>query len=563
MVFFGNDLLAFRGEIVLAKSEPVQILIRPVHQFRVFPGRDYAMSLGEMAVLHTSPMQRLKGLRQIGLGCWGLPTAEHTRLAHSLGTTYWAAEFLTRLRTNVFSESVGDGCDPPGNRQRLEQIDDDLGTDLSLDLIVRLFALVHDMTLLPLGHTLQFQSGYYTNEQTNLGRARSCFKWINNELKLALQSVYENGKVSQIKLADCLRGHLRIVERLFHFRHGLEEPEGRSERPRTFVLPEKTESAFFPLVIDLIASTFSADLVDFALRDSLGAGMPRSFDEGVSDYLCIYAQPMGSTNRHHRKSVKPGRSLPISPNTYRLGLNPLSGVYRHEVVTGVMSLQRVRYELAERVFYHEDKLIADAMMDRVLRLIDEETHALSQETGPFAQTRLLRIGDDDFLKLLIRQEKLVLRRKARQKTGDGTPRSLMSDLITRRLYKEAFRVERLSDLSSGGHRLVKQALQPKGRTELERRILCRIPELNAPDLLVSTRPFSMQAKPSSVLIGWVDGQPSPLMDIARKFGYAGEALSMAERYQSLWSLSVYLHPEARPFASRVDQICRRIFLAKP
>ena len=537
------------------KSTVVQVLLSPVHAFRIFPNRDYAMSLGEMAVFHTAPMQRLKGLRQIGLGCLGLPTAEHSRLAHSLGTAYWAVEFLTRLRQNVFSESVGDGGHPPGNRQRLENIDQALGPELSLDLIVRLFALVHDMTLLPLGHTLQFQSGYYTDDQANGERANVCFKRIDKELQSALQSVYD-GKGMPAELLQCLREHLRIVERLFHFRHGFEDLKPNPDSSKRPTLSAQVEGAFFPLVIDMIASTFSADLVDFAQRDSLGAGIPRYFDEALGDYLCVYIQSAGATPRQSGHAVKARR-------IYRLGLNPLRGMYRHEVVTGVLSLQRVRYELAERVFYQEDKLIADAMLDRVLRFIDEKTQAVRQESGPFAQARLLRIGDDDFLKLVMSQEKRVFRKKSPQKHSHRTAQLLMPDLLARRLYKEAFRVERMSDLSSRGHRLVKQAVQPSGRTALERRILGRIPELAETDLLVSIRPFSMQAKPSSVLIGWMDGQPAPLMDIARRFGYAGEALSMAERYQSLWSLSVYLHPEVRSLTSRVDQICRELFLAHP
>ena len=208
-----------RKATMLEKSKTVQVLGRLVHKFPVFQGLDYDISLGEMAVLQTSPMQRLRGLRQIGLGYLALPTAEHSRLAHSLGTAYWAVEFLTHLRSNIFSNRVGDGYDPPGNCQRLEEIEGELGSDLSLELIVRLFALVHDMTLLPLGHTLQFQLGYYGNKEANAGRAHCCLQWIRKELKRALSSVYEGGEVSHSQLYDCLISHLSLVQRLFHFRH--------------------------------------------------------------------------------------------------------------------------------------------------------------------------------------------------------------------------------------------------------------------------------------------------------------------------------------------------------
>jgi hypothetical protein len=220
------------------------------------------------------------------------------------------------------------------------------------------------------------------------------------------------------------------------------------------------------------------------------------------------------------------------------------------------------------------------MLDRAIRLVDDETHAVSQELGPFSQTQLLRMGDEDLLKLIETEERKALSKvlprdeKHRPSTQDLRPQRrkrmtfqrnvqpVMPDLLARRLYKEAFRVSRISDLSPQGRSLVEKAVHPKGRTALERKILRRIPELAETDVIFSSRPFSMQAKPSSVLIGWMDGQPAPLMDIARRFGYATEALDLADRYQALWSLSVYLHPEAFSFAPQVQQVCRMLFQAK-
>ncbi|MGD9850958.1 MAG: hypothetical protein AB7T38_06810 [Nitrospirales bacterium] len=535
------------------KSLAVQELVRPVHRFRVFPNRDYDLSLAEMAVLQTSPIQRLRKLRQIGLGYLALPTAEHSRLAHSLGTAYWAVEFLGHLRSNCFSQSVGDGYDPPGNCQRLEAIEEELGPDVSLDLIVRLFALVHDMTLLPLGHTLQFQLGYFNREKANAGRAQCCLQWIRKELKTALSSAYGGGDVAFSKLFNGLMAHLCIVQNIFDLRENSENRKKTHKVPQDSKISAEVETAFYPLVIDLIASTFSADLVDFALRDSLGAGMLRTFDGKLGDYLCVYCLP-GETE----KPFPPGGGNKSRQSTltksYRLGLNPLRETYRDEVVAGVLSLQRIRYELAENVFYHEEKLVADAMLDRVIRLIDEKSHVVSQELGLFSQMKLLRIGDEDFLKLLETKERQVSGKRLRR---------IMPDLLARRLYKEVFRVSRLSDLSPDARLLVEKAANPKGRTALERKVLRRIPELTESDLIFSSRPFSMQAKPSSVLIGWTDGQPLPLMDIARRFGYATEALDLAERYQSLWSLSIYLHPEALTVAPKVKQVCQALFQTSP
>lgn len=558
------------------KSLSVQELIRPVHRFRVFPNRDYDLSLAEMAVLQTSPIQRLRKLRQIGLGYLALPTAEHSRLAHSLGTAYWAVEFLNHLRSNFFSQSVGDGFDPPGNSQRLDDLEAGVGPDVSTDLVVRLFALVHDMTLLPLGHTLQYQLGYFNKQKNNAGRAQWCLQWIRKELKTALSSVY--GGSDFWPLYEGLMVHLDIVQRIFDFREHSAPTKIKQKVSGDSKVPAEVETAFYPLVIDLIASTFSADLVDFALRDSLGAGMSRNYDEGLMDYLCVFSLPVHTGGARRSKSGR-GKNFGRSPHStsYRLGLNPLRDTYRDEVVSGVLSLQRIRYELAEKVFYHEEKLVADAMLDRVIRLIDQDCHGMSQESGSFSQQKLLRMGDEDFLNLLLTKERQVVSGKG---SGTETPQKatrpivgkpqrkttsakglkpLMPELLARRLYKEVFRVSSVSDLSPDARSLVERAAHPRGRTALERKILRRIPALTENDVIVSSRPFSMQAKPSSVLVAWTDGRPVPLMDIARRFGYATEALDLADRYLFLWSLSVYLRPEASLIAPKVKEVCQALF----
>lgn len=65
----------------------------PIHRFIVLDD-------GEIALLDTTPVQRLRRLRQLGLAYLAFPGAEHTRFGHALGALAVGERVLAALRTN-------------------------------------------------------------------------------------------------------------------------------------------------------------------------------------------------------------------------------------------------------------------------------------------------------------------------------------------------------------------------------------------------------------------------------------------------------------------------------
>jgi HD superfamily phosphohydrolase len=533
-----------------AKSNAVGFLSERLDTIHVMAGYSLRLTRADTAVLHTRPLQRLVRLRQTGLAYMVWPSAENTRLSHSLGTLYWAWRLLESVRSN---SSAGKGAPAQGlnGPDALQRMSDILGEDLSLDLLVRLFALTHDLALLPLGHTLQFQLGFYCEPNAQAARARKCLDVIRQEIEDAPELCDLVGANSRHEALTCLRKHLDVVECVFGLApllHG--KPWRAPERVSTENLARWLPVLTF--VYDVNHATFSADMIDFVLRDSLAAAMPRYFDERLLDSTCIFqTEAVGTLADLLPRSIQGAR-----PHIYRFGLNAVGTRLRHDVITGAAALYRARYEIAERVFYNDTKGAADAMFDRALRVVDQRTGQIRRPAGPFAEDRLLQMGDDELLALVETEEQ---RSMGRGQGPEPSRPAIMNDLLSRRLYREIFRVADRSQLSPDGYRLASDASDPAVRDQIEQRIVSATSGLAPSDIAFACRPSRMQAKKASMLIGLSDGRPQPLHEIAERCNLGREVLEIHEQYARLWALSVYLRPRAYSLANSVRQACRDMF----
>src|SRR5881296_4337763 len=91
---------------------------------------DIEMSSLEVELMDTPEFQRLRGIKQLGTAYLVFPSAVHTRFEHSLGTSWMAHRILQAVR-------------------RTEAISQDE------ERLIRVSALLHDVTHIPFGHTLE------------------------------------------------------------------------------------------------------------------------------------------------------------------------------------------------------------------------------------------------------------------------------------------------------------------------------------------------------------------------------------------------------------------------
>src|SRR5213593_679853 len=91
---------------------------------------DIEVSTLEVELMDTPEFQRLRGIKQLGTAYLVFPSAVHTRFEHSLGTSWMAHRILQSVRQ---TESVSH----------------------DQESLICVSALLHDLTHIPFGHTLE------------------------------------------------------------------------------------------------------------------------------------------------------------------------------------------------------------------------------------------------------------------------------------------------------------------------------------------------------------------------------------------------------------------------
>jgi hypothetical protein len=267
----------------------------PARTIDVWAGCEHTLTRAEEALVASPPFQRLRRLRQMGLAFHAWPNAENTRASHSFGVAYWASRYLQALRQGP------DAVTQAGLTAAAGELD-----GLSFDVVLRLFGLLHDIDLLPLGHTLRYQSGLFT-EAPGRPRLWAC--------------------VEAIKAAA---GDLPGFDRHLDAAAGILADEGAGHGR---------------LPVELVNSGLGADLVDFALRDSFAITRRQAFPAGLAEALRLVETDDGW-----------GLALDVTdPATARARVALADDLYL------------ARFQVFAASVYHPVKLAADAMLDLALR----------------------------------------------------------------------------------------------------------------------------------------------------------------------------------------------------
>ncbi|MBI2302296.1 MAG: HD domain-containing protein [Armatimonadetes bacterium] len=254
-----------------------------------------------------------------------------------------------------------------------------------------------------------------------------------------------------------------------------------------------------PVAQEIISGTVCADLLDYLRRDAFHTGLAQGYDDRLF------------------------RSFDVVDGHLAVDLQK-NGLFRHDVLSELIHLLRVRYNLTERVYYHHAKAVAGAMISKALEL------ALAAER--LTVPELCELRDDSLL--------FLLRERCRDVPG---VEMLLDELDSRRLYKRVYLLT-LPGYGRVGISFEKQAelaqryhFDRDERAAAEARLAERLGVPPAAVILYCPSP-SMQLKEARVLVR-VDGERAVPLDSLRN----PEVDSLREKYGALWRFFVCLHRE--------------------
>lgn len=377
------------------------------------------------------------------------------------------------------------------------------------------------------------------------------------------------------------------------------------------------ETAFAPLfrqfefrpnrdafMLDIVGNTVCADLLDYAKRDSLFAGLRLDYDSDriaenftlvsldASAYELSHSQDNAESSSGESRVPK-GRSDPFAGWCLRTAISLVSHKYRIDIPSELMNLLNVRFYLYERAIYHPTKCAAGSMLGTALQLLGWRGPGTG-DILPTLPDHLRYVGDDVFLHDIRAALDFVLHWidelpgqsiiEAKQITGIAyvdrlhnglvpalltmrvgqtvnqvqpellAARLLLDRLMARRYYRPVFRAlpnSKDTRLQASAETLADVFREPDTRFDVERRIE-RQSQLPLGTITIHCPVRTTARKIANVLLTkpGLDGEDEvcKLQDIGSldgpTFGEHQKAVKAVEQmYGSMWRLTVYVAPE--------------------
>jgi len=381
---------------------------------------DIEMGPLEVELMDTPEFQRLRGIKQLGTAYLVFPSAVHTRFEHSLGTSWMAHRILEKVR-------------------RVGTISPDDET------LIRVSALLHDITHIPFGHTLE-------DERRVLPRHDKDEERVNYFLRESAIG--------------------RILKR-----------EGLQEKVINILTVDGNYRA------DITGGAISADLLDYLRRDTYFCGLSQFYDQRVFESFIL--------------------------ENGRLVINlEKNGMLRHDALSELVNLLRIRYTLSERVYFHHTKISSGAMISKAVEW------AL-KEGLPVTELRALK---DETLIWTLRE----------LYTRNVAVAHLLNCLESRQLYRACYVLtvdigeKRRQEIVSRFH----HDLEAREAAEMS---IARASGIQPQEIIIYCPSFGMSLPEADVLVRLEGGQVRPLSGSNNE-----EIRILKEKHKALWKFFVLI-----------------------
>lgn len=269
----------------LAGRKRYSVMRDPVHG-------DVYLTHEELRLLDTPEFQRLRGVKQLGTAYLVFPGALHTRFDHSIGTVHVTQKLIDSV--NLSFE-----LDPRAT----------LAISEEEARVIRVSALLHDVTHIPYGHGIEDQDGLFE-------RHDSAYRY---------ERVFDKSRPLGKVLHDL----------------------GLAEDVMTVMAGNKSGGREVPAYWrQVVSGTIAADILDYLARDAYFTGLRLQVDERVTSYF---------------KIDRASGNLYIDLAKHEL--------LREDILSEIVRMLEARYYFSERVYYHHAKVAAGALVARAVEIL--------------------------------------------------------------------------------------------------------------------------------------------------------------------------------------------------
>lgn len=475
---------------------------------------DVKLTALEVDIVDSRDFQRLRWIQQLGPSSWVYPTALHTRFDHSLGALKVADTMIAAIREGLMQ------VDPKADRSPAR-----CNITHQQRILARLYAMLHDITHVPFGHTLE--------DELRIFGSHDVFDDIGSTGTDGGER-FDRLLGPESDIGSKIIGHLgdAMYERLRNI-----FLRGKDDRLEVDDYEGKTYDEF---IYYLVSDTVCADLIDYLERDSYFCSLGLYIHKRFLDYLYVADVDLDYEGLRRRVIVrlwKPRDELP-----------------RRDIMTDLAGLLDSRYKLAERVYFHHTKIIVGAMIGRAV--------LEAKLAGFLSSSQMLSFGDQTLLNYLRTiGEKLPAEALEKNEEAIQIVVRLAAAVLDRRLYTQLYRY-RQEEFGSprGTENSYKDLIQSFQNATDRRRIENEIAALaggGPGDVLIYVASPKMNKKIARAVVDYQDEQT--LLEKVKDPVLKGRLENIGEAHERLWNADLLVAPE---MTSEQMRLVRLAFQAK-
>jgi HD superfamily phosphohydrolase len=359
----------------------------------------------EVALLDTMLVQRLRGIKQLGLAYLVFPTATHDRFSHACGVVEATDRMVEHIERNAKARRR---CRPsehaPGPIDEADRY------------LVRLAALIHDIGHGPFSHAIE-------------PVVARVFETDIRAIEIALRQQFPRTETVQVSEAIAV---LVVASEAFQIlldRPLMDLP--RKGRSRDYVtraivraIVGGSNGSQHGALSSLVSGQIDADKLDYMARDAHHAGLPIDFDSErlITKLELLYVDEPALSERLYKLKQR----IKDHGTYYEVGIAAGGTGAFEQMLIG-------RIFLYDRLYHHHKVRAADAMAQRLVHYADPDRTALT------LQLLYAPIPDDTIVRAFGGMD-INVGDAASPLTYPSTSASkeIAEAIISRSLYKRAF-----------------------------------------------------------------------------------------------------------------------------